>query len=96
MNTRIYFNNLPRTVTEAELMELFSAYGNIVNVHIAADRGGFVTMITPEGAGAAIESLNGKALGSGVLALSEVSPKEEPVYSLNAPLSPRRRASYLY
>ncbi len=58
MNTRIYFENLPKTVTETELTDLFSAHGNIVNVHIATDRTGFVTMITPEGARSAIQSLN--------------------------------------
>ena len=96
MNTRIYFENLPQAVTEAELLNLFSAYGDIVNVHIATDRAGFVTMITPEGARAAIESLNGKFLVSGTLTLSEASPKGEPVSSMNHPSSPRRRASYLY
>jgi RNA recognition motif-containing protein len=96
MNTKLYFANLPKTVTVTELTELFSAYGNIVNVHIATDRAGFVTMITPEGARAAIQALNGKVLSSGVLALSEVWPKVEPVQLTNSPTGPRRRISYLY
>ena len=96
MNARINFENLPKTVTEAELMSLFSAYGNVVDVHIATDRAGFVTMITPEGARAALGSLNGKVLASGTLALSEVSAKGEQVSSGNDPTGPRRRASYLY
>jgi len=96
MNTRIYFEKLPLTVTETELMSLFSAYGNVVNVHIATDRAGFVTMITPEGARAAMQSLNSKVLSSGILALSEAAPKEEPVGAMYGPANPRRRASYLY
>lgn len=96
MNTRIYFDNLPKAATEAELMDLFSVYGNVVNVHITTDRAGFVTMITPEGARTAIQSLNGKVLASGTLTLSEVSPKGEPVNLMNSPSGPRRRASYLY
>jgi len=76
MNTKIYFKNLPETVTETELTDLCSAYGNIVNVHIATDRTGFVTMITPEGARIAIEALNGKVLSSGIFTLSEMWWKE--------------------
>ena len=96
MNTKIYFDNLPDTISEKELMDLFSAYGNVVNVHIAMDRAGFVRMITPEGTRAAVESLSGKVLASGILALSEVSPKREPVSSMNGPSSPRRTTSCLY
>jgi RNA recognition motif-containing protein len=96
MNTKIYFENLPKTVTKTELADLFSAHGNIVNVHIATDRAGCVTMITPEGARAAIQSLNGKILGTGTLTLNEVSPNKEAVNSMNSLSSPRRRASYLY
>jgi len=96
MNTKIYFNNLPDSVTENDLTDLFSTYGNIVNVHIATDRAGFVTMITPEGARTAIEALNGKALSSGTLILSEKWWKEESANSMTNPSGPRRRASHLY
>jgi RNA recognition motif-containing protein len=96
MNTRIYFENLPKIVTETELTDLFSTYGNIVNVHIATDRAGFVTMITPEGARAAIQSLNGKILGAGTLTLNEVPPNKVLVNLMNSPSSPRRMMSRLY
>ena len=61
MNTKIYFENLAVTTTEHEITNLFSAYGNIASVSVAVDRSdqlcafGFVTMVTPEGARAAIE-----------------------------------------
>jgi len=103
MNSEIYFDNLPETVTEKELTDLFSAYGNVVYVRIVADRtnhtqrsSGFVTMTTPEGARAAIQSLNGKILGSGTLTLSEMSPKKELAGSKNGLPSPRRLSSCLY
>ena len=96
MNTRIYFNNLPATVTENELTDLFSAHGNVVNVQVAKDRAGFVTMITPEGARTVIEALNGKALSSRILTLSEKWWKGEPANSMTRPPGPRRRASQLY
>jgi len=96
MNTRIYFNPLPASVTEGELMDLFSSYGNIVSVHIATDRTGIVTMITPEGARAAIQSLNGRIFASGTLALSETPPKGDPAGAMNNPSGPRRGPSHLY
>jgi len=103
MNTKIYFDNLPATVTENELMELFSAYGNVVNVHIVVNRAGaesrsygFVTMITPEGAREAIKSLSGKAFGTRTVVLSEASPTEEVVGSKNGRPGPRRMTSRLY
>jgi RNA recognition motif-containing protein len=96
MNTKIYFDNLPASVTEKDLIDLFSAHGNVVNAHIATDRTGAVTMVTAEGARAALQSLNGKILGTGTLTLSEVSSNKELAGSTNGPSSPRRRASCLY
>jgi RNA recognition motif-containing protein len=103
MNTKIYFDNLPETITEKDLTDLFSLYGNVANVRIVADRtnhtqqsSGFVTMTTPEGARTAIQSLNGKMPGSGTLTLGEVSPKEELAGSKNSSAGPRRLSSCLY
>lgn len=103
MNTKIYFDNLAATTTERELMDLFSVYGNVVDIHIAVDRTnpeprshGFVTMITPEGARAAIQSLGGKAFGTGVLTLSEASPDKRPGGPANERTTPRRMMGPLY
>jgi RNA recognition motif-containing protein len=81
MNTKIYFDNVAATTTERELMDLFSTYGNVVDVHMVIDRAnheprgrGFVTMITPQGARAAVQALGGKAFGAGILTLSEAPP----------------------
>lgn len=103
MNTRVYFENLPATVTEKELMELFSAHGNVVDIHIAVDRTslesrghGFVTMITPEGARAAIQSISGRAFGTGTLVLSEVLPSEKALGLETGRRVPRRMTRHLY
>jgi len=92
MSVKIYFDNVAATTTERELMDLFSTYGNVVDVHIVIDRAhpephgrGFVTMITIEGARAAVQALGGKAFGSGILTLSEAPPTDWPTRP-----SPRR------
>ena len=101
MNAKIYVENLAAETTETELTDLFSTYGNVADVNIAVDgpdrksrRFGCVTMVTSEGAQAAIQALNGKTLGTATLAVSEwwSSPR---VHSPNG-RSPRRTASKLY
>ena len=78
MNAKIHVENLAADTTENELMDLFSAYGNVANVNIAFDqverksrRFGCVTMATSEGAQAAIQALNGKTVGAATLAVRE-------------------------
>lgn len=77
MNTKLYVENLATDTTETELTDLFSAYGNVSEVNIALDcdgksRGfGRVTMMTTEGARAAIQALNGRTIGKAALAVSE-------------------------
>lgn len=103
MNNKIYVDNLAETTTERELMDLFSAYGNVVDVNIAVDRTshkprgfGFVTMMTPEGTRAAIQGLNGKAMGTNTLSASEAWPDEEHGNSANGRRRPHRQASILF
>ena len=77
MNTKIYVENLAADTTEHQLHDLFSAFGNVANVNIAFDINrksrcfGWVTMMTPEGAQAAIQALNGRIVGSATLAVRE-------------------------
>jgi len=102
MNTKIHFDNLPATVTEKELLELFSAHGDVVDIHIVVDRAGHESrsygfvMITPEGARAAIQSIGGRAFGTGTLVPSEAWPSEEVAGSKNDRTIPRRMMSRLY
>ena len=98
MNTKVYVDNLTATTTENDLLEVFSRYGNVANVNIPVDRAngrprgfGFVTMATPEGARAAIRALNGKAIGTCTLTVSEAWPGEERSRSPNAIRNPLRK-----
>jgi RNA recognition motif-containing protein len=100
MNTKLYVDNLAATLTESELIDLFSTYGNVMSVRVAIDqtshrpRGfGFVTMVTSEGAQAAVRGLNGKAISGGVLAVSEAWPDEERT---SRQRRPRRGPGFLF
>jgi RNA recognition motif-containing protein len=80
MGNKIYVENIAPATTENELKKLFSAYGNVAEVNIVFDhthqksRGfGFITMVTSEGARAAIQSLHGSRLAEYPLSLTEVS-----------------------
>ena len=69
MTTKIYVENIAPATTENELKDLFSTYGNVAEVNIVLDRTcqkprsfGFVTMVTAEGARAAIQALHGRQM----------------------------------
>jgi RNA recognition motif-containing protein len=103
MNTKVYVDNLAAAMTETVLIDLFSRYGNVVNANIPVNRENhqprgvaFVTMVTPEGARSAIHGLNGKAVGSSTLAVSEAWPGEERTNSSGASRNPRRSTSHLF
>ena len=100
MNTKLYVENLAADTTENDLMDLFSVYGNVVAINIAVDRTtakprgfGFVTMVTPEGAQSAIRALNGKAIGTNILAVSEGTLNETSVSQSNGKRTARFRRS---
>jgi RNA recognition motif-containing protein len=86
MTTKIYVENIAPTTTENELKERFSAYGNVAEVNIVFDRTchqprnfGFITMVTPEGARAAIQALHGSRIADYILTVTEVKTgKEHP------------------
>jgi RNA recognition motif-containing protein len=103
MNTKVYVDNLAAATTESDLMDLFSAYGNVAEVNVPEDRAsgrprgfGCVTMATPEGARSAIQALNGKAMGTRTLNVSEAPPREARPGPFGVRRSPLRSASHLY
>lgn len=103
MNTKIYFENVAATITEHELKGLFSAYGNIAGIDMAIDRNcgwprtfGFVTMVTPEGAQAAVKFLNGKLIGAHTIIVTAACPPTRWVLPSKARRNPRRRSSHLF
>jgi len=80
----IYVGNLSRDVTEADLQEAFSAFGQVSSASIIRDkfsnepRGfGFVEMPSREEAQAAITGLMGKELKGQSLNVSEARPRTE-------------------
>lgn len=80
----IFVRNLDPTTTEAQLKDLFEAYGSVETVTIVTDRDtsgprgiAFVEMADAAEARAAIESLDGFRLNDRAISLNEARPKLE-------------------
>lgn len=80
----IYVGNLPYSVNEQQLQDMFVAHGSVSNTKIAYDREsgrskgfGFVTMLDNGEAKAAIEALNGSELDGRSIRVNEARPKSE-------------------
>ena len=84
----IYIGNLPYSVTDAELRETFSRFGEVSNVHLISDKFsgeskgfGFVEMDDNSQADAAIKALNGTDMKGRNMKVSQAKPKtERPAY----------------
>jgi cold-inducible RNA-binding protein len=84
MNTKLYVGNLPFSATALELQGLFAEAGGVAAIDLVFDkvtgrsRGfAFVTMVTTEAAGTAIEKLHGHPLDGRNLTVSEARPPAE-------------------
>ena len=82
MGTRIYVGNLPYSADNAQLSQMFSAYGDVVDVRVITDRDSgqskgfaFVEMSTEESARRAIAELNEAMLDNRALRLDEASER---------------------
>jgi cold-inducible RNA-binding protein len=82
MGQKLYVGNLPFTVGETELQELFARCGSVESVTLMRDQAtgrargfGFVEMSTDEDAQKAIDALNGSELGGRSLTVNEARPK---------------------
>lgn len=82
VGTRIYVGNLPYSADNAQLSQMFSAYGDVVDVRVITDRDSgqskgfaFVEMATEEAARRAIAELNGVMLDNRALRLDEASER---------------------
>ncbi len=78
----IYVGNLPREVTEDDLLEAFEEFGQVESVKIITEKGsgesrgfGFVEMPAEAEAQSAIKGLNGKELKGGMLKVKEARPR---------------------
>ncbi len=81
---RLYVGNLPYQMTDAELNELFAAYGSVETAQVIVDREtgrskgfGFVQMANPAEADAATQALNGQQFKGRPLTVNEARPKTE-------------------
>jgi len=73
--SRLYVGNLTYSVTEKQLEELFSQYGDVKSVKIIGDKGfGFVEMGSPEEAEKAKEALNETVFTGRTLRIDEAQP----------------------
>ena len=82
MVQKIYVGNLPFQSTEAEIEQLFGAFGEVLSVALPTDREtgrprgfGFVEM-SSEDAAKAISALNGTDFGGRALNVNEAKPRE--------------------
>ena len=80
----IYIGNLAYTVTEDDLREAFSEFGQVESASIINDKFsgrskgfGFVDMPNDSEAREAIESLNDKDLNGRTIKVNEAKPREE-------------------
>ena len=83
MGNKLYVGNLPYSITESSLTEMFSAAGTVDSVRLITDREsgrskgfGFVEMSTDEEAEKAIAEFNGKELEGRALTVNEARPQE--------------------
>ncbi|HAI76908.1 MAG TPA: RNA-binding protein [Microscillaceae bacterium] len=80
----IYVSNIPFTLSEMELKNVFTRYGEVLSVKIIKDkqtgrsRGfGFVEMENEEEGLEAVEKLNGAELNGRELKVKQAYPREE-------------------
>ncbi|WP_285906117.1 RNA recognition motif domain-containing protein [Pseudodesulfovibrio pelocollis] len=78
----IYVGNIPFSVSENDIRDMFGAFGRVVAVKLVEDREtgrfrgfGFVEMDDAD-ALAAIEALDGKDMGGRTLKVNEARPRE--------------------
>lgn len=84
MNTKLFVGNLPFSINEASLEELFSRSGKVVSVTIPTDRDtgrkrgfAFVEMENQSEAETAIKDLNGSTVEGRQIVVNPSRPKEQ-------------------
>jgi cold-inducible RNA-binding protein len=83
MAKRLYVGNLPYTITESALQEMFSEAGPVDSVKLITDRDtgrskgfAFVEMGTDEGAEHAITEFNGRKIEGRPMTVNEARPQQ--------------------
>jgi RNA recognition motif-containing protein len=76
---RLYVGNLSYSVTNQELEDLFSEYGEVISVNVIEGKGfGFVEMATPSQAEKAREELHESSFKGRTLRIDEANPPASP------------------
>ena len=83
MGNKLYVGNLPYSVRDNDLQQLFAQHGNVSSAKVMMERDtgrskgfGFVEMGSDAEAQAAIAGLNGKDMGGRALVVNEARPME--------------------
>jgi cold-inducible RNA-binding protein len=84
MGKKLYVGNLPYSIGDNELNQMFTAFGTVASAQVIIDRDtgrskgfGFVEMGTDQEAQAAIAACNGKDIEGRALTVNEARPKPE-------------------
>lgn len=80
----LYIGNIPYSISESELTQLFAAFGEVTSLNIVKDKMtnrskgfGFVDMPDSAAANAAINELNGKEVNGRKMIVNEARPKTD-------------------
>jgi cold-inducible RNA-binding protein len=90
MTMKLYVGNLPHSMTEPDLNDLFSEAGHVASAKIITDRQtgqprgfGFVEMETKLDGQKAISMLNGRSVDGRPLAVNEARPPQKGSFGGN-------------
>ena len=84
MSVKLYIGNLPWSVNDVKLKEIFSKFGEMTEAMVISDKFsgrskgfGFITFESKESADAAIAEMNGKEFDGRAIKVNEARPMEE-------------------
>jgi RNA recognition motif-containing protein len=84
MGRRLYVGNLPYSISNSELQQIFEPHGTVTSAQVIMDRDtgrskgfGFIEMGTDAEAQKAIQALNGAEVEGRALTVNEARPKAE-------------------
>ena len=84
MGKKLYVGNLPYSVSDSDLQQMFEAHGTVQSAQVIMDRDtgrskgfGFVEMGSDAEAQAAITALGGKDVDGRTLTVNEARPRED-------------------
>jgi RNA recognition motif-containing protein len=84
MGKKLYVGNLPYSMSDSDLQNLFEQHGTVQSAQVIMDRDtgrskgfGFVEMDSDDQAQAAISALNGQEINGRPLTVNEARPRED-------------------